>query len=265
MVDPFLIKLALSFIVGGLWITITTVAAERFGSKVGGVIGGLPSTVVVALFFIGFVQGTQAAAQATTTMPLIIGVNAFFLIAYAYLAKRGFAFAITVPLVAWFILSAIIVLVDRENFIFSLIAWLLLLLLAYHVLEKKMHIQSHGKLRIHYKPSHILWRAIFSGSIIAFAVFMSRVGGPIFGGIFASFPAAFISTLAITYKSRGIEFSRALTKPLAIGGTIITGLYPITARYFYQTSGLILGTIIPYAISVVIAYFVYNFINKRMT
>jgi hypothetical protein len=50
----FWLKLILSFIVGSLWVTLTTLSAERFGSKVGGLIGVLPSTVVIALLFIGF-------------------------------------------------------------------------------------------------------------------------------------------------------------------------------------------------------------------
>jgi hypothetical protein len=52
----FWIKLFLGFIVGSIWVTLTTVSAERFGSKVGGLIGGLPSTVVIALLFIGLTQ-----------------------------------------------------------------------------------------------------------------------------------------------------------------------------------------------------------------
>ncbi len=37
MMDPaFWLKLFLGFLVGSLWITLTTISAERFGSKVGG-------------------------------------------------------------------------------------------------------------------------------------------------------------------------------------------------------------------------------------
>jgi hypothetical protein len=39
--DPsFWLMLLLGFIVGSLWITLTTISAERFGSKVGGLFGG---------------------------------------------------------------------------------------------------------------------------------------------------------------------------------------------------------------------------------
>jgi len=88
--DPaFWLKLSLSFIVGSLWVTLTTMSAERFGSKVGGLIGGLPSTVVIALLFIGFTQSPEVAAQATTVMPLAQGLNGLFVLTFMGLARRG--------------------------------------------------------------------------------------------------------------------------------------------------------------------------------
>jgi hypothetical protein len=54
--DPYWFKLLIRFCVGGLWVTLTTIVADRFGSKLGGWIGGLPSTIVVTLFFAGDYQ-----------------------------------------------------------------------------------------------------------------------------------------------------------------------------------------------------------------
>ena len=52
MPDIFIIKLILSFIVGVVWITCVTVFAEKFGSRVGGAVAGIPATMVTNLFFI---------------------------------------------------------------------------------------------------------------------------------------------------------------------------------------------------------------------
>jgi hypothetical protein len=55
MDNIFLLKLALSFIVGSLWITMGTVLAERYGTKIGGLVAGLPSTILISFgssFFI---------------------------------------------------------------------------------------------------------------------------------------------------------------------------------------------------------------------
>jgi len=42
---------------------------DKFGTKVGGLIAGLPSTVVVALFFIGLSQGVQNVVESTSVVP----------------------------------------------------------------------------------------------------------------------------------------------------------------------------------------------------
>ena len=52
MDDIFFLKFALSIIIGGAWIALATVLAEKFGTKLGGVIAGLPSMTAAALFFI---------------------------------------------------------------------------------------------------------------------------------------------------------------------------------------------------------------------
>src|SRR5579862_5879149 len=78
----FLFKLALTFLVGSLWLTGATILAERFGSKIGGVIAGMPSTIVIALFFIGWTQTPLAASQATVVVPLVMGIDGLFIITY---------------------------------------------------------------------------------------------------------------------------------------------------------------------------------------
>ncbi len=264
MVDLFWIQLLLSFIVGSVWVTLTTIMAERFGSKIGGFIGGLPSSTLVALLFIGWTQTPEIASQATTVMPLIIGFGSIFLVAYAIASKRNFITGLIAALSTWFVLSALVVVFKIENFAFSIFAWLLTIPISYYILEKKVNIKSYGKIKVTYTLLQIIGRAILSGLIIAFAVFMGKFGGPIFGGIFSVFPAIYTSTLIITYNSGGVEFSRAIAKSLMLNASITIIAYTIAVRYFYLISGLLLGTTIAYAISTAVAYLTYVFINKRM-
>ena len=262
--QAFFIKLILSFIVGSIWTTFTSIAAERFGSKVGGFIGGLPTTAVVAFFFIGLTQSIQTVTQATTVFPLIYSFSGLFVVFYAIFSKKGFALSMFGSLLIWFTLSGIVVLLKLENFLFSLLFYVTILLLSLYFFEIKMKLPSTEKMNISYTPFQIAGRAIFSGSIIAFAVFMTKIGGPIFGGIFSAFPAVFISVLTITHKSKGMSFSRTMTKPLFVTGMVTIVIYGVSVRYCYPHFGLILGTACAYFISMISAYITYFFIQNKL-
>ena len=87
MDTSFWIKFGLGFFVGSIWITISSVASERFGSKVGGLIGGLPSTIVVTLLFIGLTQTAERAAESAIIVPLVMGVNGIFVAVFISLSQ----------------------------------------------------------------------------------------------------------------------------------------------------------------------------------
>jgi uncharacterized membrane protein (GlpM family) len=119
--DSLLLHLFLAFVVGSVWVTLVTVVAERSGSALGGLMGGLPSTSAFAFFFIGLNQSPEIAAQATTVFPLSFGFTCSFLFFYALFAKKGFAFGLLSSLVIWFGLSALTVVSGLQDFTLSAI------------------------------------------------------------------------------------------------------------------------------------------------
>jgi len=58
------------FFIGAVWVTGATMLAEKLGSKVGGVILGLPSVALLGLFFIGWTQSAVIASEATSVVPI---------------------------------------------------------------------------------------------------------------------------------------------------------------------------------------------------
>jgi hypothetical protein len=260
----FWLKLGLSFIVGSLWVTLTTLSAERFGSKVGGLIGGLPSTVVIALLFIGYTQSPLVAAQATTIMPIAQGLNGLFVLFFMLLIRRGLWAGLTGALLVWVIQSTLLYLLDIQAFWISLVGWLLLLCFCDAAVEKWLKIPSSGKLGVSYPPSQFIGRAVFGGAMISLAVLMGKLGGPLLGGIFGSFPAMFLSTLIITYYAGGSDFSRSVGKSLLISGLVNVPLYEIVVRYLYPTVGLIPGTTIAILFSLGSGYLTFRFMKNKL-
>jgi len=265
MENVFWLGLCLSFIVGSAWVTLSTVAAERFGSKIGGLIGGLPSTVVVSLLFIGITQSAAVSSETTTVMPLVQGINGLFILVYLLLVKRGLKTGLLGALLAWFLAAAILVLLGQPPFWASLAIWITLALGCYLLVERRLSIASHGKVHLNYTPAQVAVRALFGGGVIASAVLMSKLGGPLLGGVFAIFPAMFASTLVITYRTGGASFSRAVAKSMMVSGMLNVTLYVIAVRYLYLWTGLLYGTLFALAFSGITGYFTFVFMRSRLT
>ncbi len=261
--DPFVLKLLASFLVGGAWISLTTVAAERLGPRLGGWLGGLPSTVVVAMLFIGWTQGDQAVFDATTAFPLTMAVNAFYLIAYAILSGRGLAAALAGALLVWGALQAVLIVLEPHSFAWALAGWAAVLIGGYRILRRLAPPSGLNAVRIDYTPLQIVGRASFGGAVIALAVLLSKVGGPLFGSVFASFPAVFSSTLLIAARSGGMGFSRSLLTPLMVSAVFSVVVYAVALRFALGPFGLIGATGAAYLTSWASAGLTYLFLHTR--
>ena len=260
----FYLKLLLAFAVGSVMVTLATVAAEKLGSKMGGLIGGLPTMVAITLFFIGYIQSPQTASEATGPIPLIMGFNGIFLVVYVALARWGAWVGMTAALFMWVVLASLIIALDLANFTLALVIFAFLLIGSYQMLDKKWHLRSAGRVNIRYTPGQILARAFFSGAIASSAVYLSKVGGPIWGGVMAPFPTVYISTLIILARSWGVSYSLAITKSLLVSGLVNVVVYSCAVRFGYPVLGLARGTLVALAFAGMSAFGTYTFM-KRMT
>jgi uncharacterized membrane protein (GlpM family) len=264
MTDPFILKLALSFIAGSLWITFGTVLAERYGTKIGGLVAGLPSTILVSLFFIAWTQSVETATAATTVVPIIGGINCLFIIVYIYLVRINFWLALAGALAVWFFSSLVLVIIRFNNFPFSIFAYIFMLVFSYWIAEHRLAVRSETGRKIQYTIPIILFRGVFSGLVIVLAVVMTKVGGPLIGGMFAMFPAMFIGTLFITYFTHGASFSAAVMKA-SILGAISVVVYGASVRYAYVPLGLLAGTFVSLFISFCCYFLIHQFMSRKTT
>lgn len=257
--DTFLYKLALSFIAGGLFTIIITVLSEKYGTKIGGLIAGLPSTSLVALFFIGWTQGVQTASDATTVMPLMAGVNCIFALCYIFLLKKGFVISLLGSFMVWSICAFVVVFTGFNDFVFSLVVWAVLFTIS-SLLSTKVRFME-GK-KTNYSSSILLGRAFLGASVITISVVLSR-SGAILSGMFAMFPAMFTSTLIITHSKHGPIFSSGVMKSAIIGSVSVV-IYAVSVRYSYPSYGLMFGTILSIIVSFGSAYIIYKYLIIRL-
>lgn len=259
----FLLKLSLSFFIGGLWIILATVLADKLGSKIGGLISGLPSTVMFSLFFIAWTQNSAVAVEATTISPIVGGLTCLFLASYAALIHKGFVIATITSLALWTILSCWLAYIHFNSYFFSLLGYVGLFTLSFFIMENILHIKSVKGKRITYTPKLIISRGLIGGSVVALAVFLGKVGGPLLGGMFAMFPAMFTSTMLVTYYAHGPQFSTATMKSSMVSGISIT-IYSIIARYTYIPFGILVGTLISILVSFTAGAVIYRLIITKL-
>lgn len=262
MIDLFVIKLVLSFLVGGLYTIISTVAADKLGSKIGGLVSGLPSTALFGLFFIGWTQNPQASMEATTLIPAIVGVGCIFVITYISFVKQNIWLAMGAAIFVWGVAAYSLITLHITSFVVSLVIFCVLFACAYFFVTRIVTITSSRGNTIIYSPKILLVRGIMSGTIIAVAVILAKVGGPVMGGVMSAFPVMAISTLLITYFAHGPSFSTSVAKSGMFAWLSII-IFIIVARYSYVPFGIIWGSLFALIVCYISAFFLYTFILKK--
>jgi len=77
------------------------VLAEKFGSKIAGLLAGIPSVIVITLIFYRLTQSTAIAAQSTDVVPIVLGIDALFVAIYYFALRLNFLFSVIAALFTW--------------------------------------------------------------------------------------------------------------------------------------------------------------------
>ena len=243
-----LIQVIIPFILSALIVVIITVIAEKYGTKVGGFLGTLPSTIVVVFVFISLNTDVHFASKSVAVVPAEMGINVFFLFFFTILIKRGLLTATGGALGIWSIISAILYFYNLHDIYISIIIYGILLAIAFLVLEKVIKVKSKGSVKVNYTPIKIAFRGLLAATVVTISVLLSNVGA-VLSGIFSVFPAIFLSTMLITVSEHGSEFSGGMAKAMIIG-TMSTVSYAVAIHFLYPVYNVIWGTIFAYGISI---------------
>lgn len=243
-------QLVLPFILSALIVILITVIAEKYGTKAGGILGTLPSTIIIAFIFIALNKGVDFASQSVAVVPAEMGINLFFLLLFVLLAYRSIAITLIASMGIWAILSTALYFLDITNIFLSLFIFVISLIFTFAFLEHIKKTPSTGKVIVHYTPMKIVLRGVLTGTIIAISVLLSNMSASL-SGIFSVFPAILLSTMIISVREHGPDFAAGMAKSMILGSMSVMS-YAISIHFFYPTYGIIFGTIIAFTISVFI-------------
>lgn len=258
--EEFIVRVLLSFIVGGLYIGVMTRLSEKFGSKIGGLLIALPSITLVGLSFIALTQNQDVLVTATTVMPSSIAASTIFLMSFVLLYRYGWLLAYLGAVAVWFLLNLPLVVLGIEK-----IGWsVLIAMVLFAISITYFHSHPHRKLApIKISGGVFLLRVVFAGSFIALAVLLAEVAGAAWGGLFASFPAAFSATVILFARTHGIDFTASVSKTMVNGAlanvAFVVGVYLLTPHY-----GPAFGIAMSYLACLVLALFSYRYVIPKI-
>lgn len=250
MLDVFTLKLIISFLAGGALITTYTLIAER-KQTIGGAIISLPSTIAVSLFFIAWALPLEEVVEAINVMPASNGLTLVFLLAYVYFSGffsgkiKSVVFSAVSGLLIWLVPVSVLGFISFSDLLFSLIIYFTVYFLFIFIAKTRIRPQKEIP-RHSYTRKQILSRGLFCGFVVSLAVFLSKALGPIWGTIFAVFPAAYMSSMVILHWNYDSRFITSLVRTAPLGH-IFTTFYALFAKYFFSVFGFVLGTLISYA------------------
>jgi len=239
------LRIALAFVVAGLWISLATLAGERLGTRLGGLIANLPSNILVSLLFMSVTRGPSYAAQTALSIPVGMAVDTLFLLALIAFLPRGLASALAAGLVVWVAAAALAAFLPPILPPWSILLYVLVCVACFALAEFGFKVRSVPKKAGPFKPAAILVRALFAGTIVAGAVAAAQFSPPYLTGIVSVFPAVLLSTMTILTRAQGSDFARATGKVLIVSSSNII-VYGLAVSLLFPLLGPWWGTLLSF-------------------
>lgn len=240
-------------IFAGLVAILVTVAIERFGGIIGGVLGTIPSTIVPAAAGVYLIDGKESLISSMSIVPIGMLINGLFLgvwIVFPRFIKDErlrLPSTIAASLSAWAVLALTSLMIVRHitNGIISELALGLVGLFALAGLAIFFNIQSIAAPKgINKVPLVILSiRGIAAGLAIAFCLFLAELGLPFLAGLASAFPAIFLTSMVALWLSQGPQVPRGAAAPMMLGGASVS-VYALIVMWSLPSFGIIYGSVI---------------------
>lgn len=238
-----------------------TLAVERFGGRVGGVLHTVPTTIVPASVGMWHANHDPAAfAAAMSAVPLGMLVDAGFLWVWRAIPRRLPAWTLRARLAAMVALSLTVWFVGAAALV-ALLSWTsgrtdprgvgaagLVLTAGIGVASCLFGHPSPKGTR-----TPPLWmiasRGALAAAAIAACVWIAHHGAPVASGLASAFPAMFLTTMVSLWIAQGEAVPTGAVGPMILGSTSV-GAYALLAAWALPTLGPWTGVPLAWVLSV---------------
>ena len=238
----------------GLAAILVTLAIERLGGQLGGILGTLPLTVVPAS--LGLFHADPRAdvfATAMSAIPLGMLLNAAFLGVWRVwpirAGERSSALMETLGLsLGIWIIAALFLVMAREalspnmkrDVLVGLVALVTTVVLGVRACRNAPPAPK-GNRRVEFRV--LLLRGLGAGSAIACGVALGRAGWMTAAGMAAVFPAIFLTSMLATWMAQGKAVPIGAAAPMMLGSVAVS-IYALVCAFSMPWAGPLWGSIL---------------------
>lgn len=259
-VETVWVSILLSAVLAGLVATAVTVAIERWGGLIGGLLGTAPSTIVPAGIGLYVAGGEEELVSSMMVVPLGMLLNALFL--GAWLVLPGWFANTSRPLLwttvgalacwgvlgfgVWFLLQNTrfgVMFTERELAAVGLV----LLLVTAVWFNRRPHPTPKGNNAV--STSVLLARGSMAAAAIGVAVWMAGLGFPLLAGLASVFPAIFLTSMVALWLAQGPTVPQGAAGPMMLGGASVA-VYANVAMWSMPAFGAVLGSLLAWLAAV---------------
>jgi len=254
-------SILVSALLAGVVATAVTVAIEKWGGLVGGLLGTVPSTIVPAGIGIYLAGGEDDFVASMMVVPLGMLLNALFLGAWLVLPRwfsnasrpllltsiGALAFWCVMGMGVWFILQNTVVgmLLTEQEFAAG---GLVLLFLIAVWFNRRPQPAPKGTNAV--SKTVLIARGSMAALAIGVAVWMAGLGFPLLAGLASVFPAIFLTSMVALWLAQGPTVPQGAAGPMILGGASVA-VYANIAMWSLPAYGAVIGSLIAWVGSVV--------------
>ena len=247
----------------GVVAVLVTVAIERWGGRVGGVLGTMPTTIVPAALGIA-AQATsgEAFAQAINMAPAGMFLNALFLYLWRLVPPRlpprwslraRLAAMTAISLLSWALAATVVVLGVRRlagvGLSLPLFGALTTVALAALGLAASARPCPAPKGKNRVAPLTLVARGVLAAAAVGLAVWLASTGLDLLSGVASVFPAIFLTTMFSLWLAQGEAVPAGAVGPMMLGSTSVAA-FCVAATWTFPLLGPALGAATAWVIAV---------------
>lgn len=237
-----LVKLVLTIII----VTALSIVAERAGPRLAGVLSGFPIGSAITLTFIGVEQGPRFAAESALHNAAGMIAMLCLLLTYAEISARTrgggprLAVAPLISMLVFLIGTAVLHWLNLPVLVSVGISALSIPL--FHYLFRRYPDQPIAA-GVRLGASVLLFRAAVSAGAVLIVTGAANAVGPVWAGLFTSFPVTVFPLLIVLQSTYGPEPGQGVIKNIPRGLWALLA-YTLTLAWANPRFGLVWGTLL---------------------